>query len=31
MFRLTQKINAVRVALLQWGGGNARSPIMSAS
>ena len=25
MFELTQKIKSVRMALLQWGGGNARS------
>ena len=29
MFKLTQKIKAVRMALLQWGGGNARSLIKS--
>ncbi|XP_075655141.1 uncharacterized protein LOC142625348 [Castanea sativa] len=31
MFRLTQKIKAVRVALLQWGGSNARGLIQSIS
>ena len=29
IFRLTQKIKAVRVALLQWGGSNARGLIQS--
>lgn len=29
MFRLTQKIKAIRVALLQWGNGNARGSIKS--
>ena len=29
MFKLTQKIKAIRMALLQWGGGNARSLIKS--
>lgn len=29
MFRLTQKIKAIRVALLQWGSGNARGSIKS--
>ena len=29
MFKLTQKIKAVRMTLLQWGGGNARSLIKS--
>ena len=29
MFKLTQKIKAVKMALLQWGGGNARSFIKS--
>ncbi|KAF3967409.1 hypothetical protein CMV_008590 [Castanea mollissima] len=31
MFRLTQKIKVVRVALLQWGGSNARGLIQSVS
>ena len=31
MFRVTQKMKAVRVALLQWGGGNARSLTQSIS
>ena len=31
MFRLTQKIKAVRVALFQWGGSNAREFIQSIS
>ena len=29
MLKLTQKIKAIRMALLQWGGGNARSLIKS--
>lgn len=29
MFRVTQKKKAIRVALLQWGGGNARGLIQS--
>ena len=29
MFKLTQKFEAVRMAMLQWGGGNARSLIKS--
>lgn len=29
MFRLTQKIKAIRVALLQWGSGKARGSIKS--
>ena len=29
MFKLTQKIKMVRMTLLQWGGGNARSLIKS--
>ena len=31
MFRVTQKIKAVRVAFLQWGGGSARGLISSIS